>query len=88
MCSKHTAMIIHMPEMKGVMNAGRHISVKIPSGTTVRGNGGAAGEGKLVSVAKFHSWDKCTCNKYSVSLDVKCFLWSVHYLFACTTWTL
>ena len=31
------------------------LSVKIPSGTAVRGEGGVASEGKLVGVPKFHS---------------------------------
>ena len=25
----------------------------------MRGEGGVAGEGRVVGVAKFHSWDKC-----------------------------
>ena len=26
----------------------------------MRGEGGVAGEGRVVGVPKFHSWDKCT----------------------------
>ena len=26
----------------------------------MRGEGGVAGEGRVVAVPKFHSWDKCT----------------------------
>ena len=33
---------------------------KIALGVTVRGDGGLAGEGSVVGVQKFHSWDKCT----------------------------
>ena len=33
--------------------------MKIPSGTSVVGEGGVAGERKLVGVPKFYSWDKC-----------------------------
>ena len=29
-------------------------------GVAVRGEGGAAGEGRDVGVPKFHSWDRCT----------------------------
>ena len=46
------------------------------------GEGGVAGEGKLVGVPKFHSWGKCTycaINEYSVRLDVQHFLWPVYY---------
>ena len=32
----------------------------IACGTAVRGEGGVAGEEKLVGVPKFHSWNKCT----------------------------
>ena len=31
-----------------------------PSGATVRGEGGVAGEGKLIGVPAFHFWGKCT----------------------------
>ena len=34
--------------------------MKIFSGAAVRGEGDVAGEGELVGVPKFHSWDKCT----------------------------
>ena len=34
---------------------------KIPSGVAVRGDGGVAGEGRIVvGVPKLHSWGKCT----------------------------
>ena len=29
-------------------------------GVAVRGEGGVAGEGRVVGVPKFHSWGKCT----------------------------
>ena len=35
------------------------VSMKIPFGT-LRVDGCVDGEGKLVGVPKFHSWDKCT----------------------------
>ena len=35
----------------------------------MRGDGGVAGEGRIVGVPKFHSWGKCTiCRTYSVCL--------------------
>ena len=52
----------------------RHVSAKITSGATERGEGGVAGEGKLVGVPKFHSWGKCT-----MPLNVQRFLWHVYY---------
>ena len=33
---------------------------EIASGAAARGEGGVAGEEKLVGVQKFHSWYKCT----------------------------
>ena len=33
---------------------------KIASGVAVRGEGGVAGEGRVVSVPKVYSWGKCT----------------------------
>ena len=33
---------------------------KIASEVVARGDGGVAGEGKVVGVPKFHSWVKCT----------------------------
>ena len=43
--------------------------MKIPSGTTVRGEGGVAGEGKLVGVPKFHSRCKCTMPLTNIQSD-------------------
>ena len=39
-----------------------HLSVKIPAGTTVRGEGGVAGEGKLIGVPKYHSLGMYRCH--------------------------
>ena len=43
---------------------------------------GVAGEGRLVGVPKFHSWDKCTMplTKYQLKLDVQRFLWPLYYV--------
>jgi len=35
----------------------------------VRGEGGVAGEGRLVGVPKFHSWDKCTIPLTNINSD-------------------
>ena len=48
----------------------------------MRDDSGIAGEGRVVGVPKFHSWDKCTIplsNEYQLRLDVQRFLWSVYY---------
>ena len=42
--------------IRSELNVWHHISVKISCGAAVRGEGGVAGEGKLVGVPKFHSW--------------------------------
>ena len=42
-----------------ILNGNNHISVKISFGPAVRGEGGEAGERKLVGVPKLHSWSKC-----------------------------
>ena len=44
----------------GILNGNNHISMKISFGPAVRGEGGEAGERKLVGVPKLHSWSKCT----------------------------
>ena len=36
---------------------GHHV---VASRVAVKGDGGVAGEGRVVGVPKFHSWDKCT----------------------------
>ena len=47
----------------------------------MRGDSGAAGEGRVVGVLKFHSWGKCTMpNEYQLRLDVQHFLWPVYYI--------
>ena len=43
--------------------------MKIPSGAAVRGEGGVAGEGKLVRVPKFHYWGKCTMPLTNIQSD-------------------
>ena len=42
---------------------------KITSGVAVRGDGGVAGEGRVVGVLKFHSWGKCTMPLRSINSD-------------------
>ena len=37
-----------------------HVRENIALRVAVRGEGGVAGEGRVVGVPKFHSWDKCT----------------------------
>ena len=46
----------------------------------MRGDGGVAGEGRVVGVPKFHSRSKCTIplNEYQFRLDVQRFLWPVY----------
>ena len=49
----------------------------------MRGDGGVAGEGRVVGVPKFHSWGKCTmplANEYQLRLDVQHFLRPVYYI--------
>ena len=46
---------------------------KIALGVTVKSDGGVAGEGKVVDLPQFHSWDKCTLlliNEYQLRLPV------------------
>ena len=35
----------------------------------MRGDGGVAGEGRVVGVSKFHSWGKCTMPLTNINLD-------------------
>ena len=45
----------------------------------MRGEGGVAGEERVVGVPKFHSWGKCTMlNEYQLRLDYQRFLWPVY----------
>ena len=37
--------------------------------TTVKGEAGVAGEGSVVGVPKFHSWDKCTMPLTNINSD-------------------
>ena len=49
----------------------------------MRGDGGVAGERRVVGVPKFHSWGKCTMpltNINRLRLDVQRFLWPVYYI--------
>ena len=43
--------------------------MKMLFGATVRGEGGIAGEGKLVGIPKFHSWGKCTMTLMNIQSD-------------------
>ena len=45
----------------------------------MRGDGGVAGEGRVVCAPKFHSWGKCTAI-FQIRLDVQSFLWPVYYI--------
>ena len=42
---------------------------KITLGVAVRGEGGVAGEGRVVGVPKFHSWGKCTMPLTNINSD-------------------
>ena len=42
----------------------------------MRGDGGVAGEGRVVNVPKFYH----AINEYQLRLDVQCFLWPVYYI--------
>ena len=46
--------------------------MKFASGVAVRGEGGVAGEGKLVGVPKFHSWGNCTIPLRQISTQIGC----------------
>ena len=46
----------------------------------MRGEGGAAGEGSVVGVPKFHSSDKCTMPLTNINSYVQRFLWPVNYI--------
>ena len=35
----------------------------------VRGESGVAGEGRVVGIPKFHSWDKCTMGLTNINSD-------------------
>ena len=65
-------------------NMWRHVcEKKIASEVAARGDGGVAGEGRVVGVPKFHSWVKCTMlciNEYQFRLDVQHFPWPVYYI--------
>ena len=42
---------------------------KIASEVAVRGDGGVAGEGRVVGVPKFYSWGKCTMPLTNINSD-------------------
>ena len=48
----------------------------------MRGEGGVAGEGRVVGLPKFHSWGKCTMTLTNISsdLDVQRFLRPAYYI--------
>ena len=52
-----------------ILNVRHHIRGKIASWVTVRGEGGVAGEGRVVGVPKFHSWGKCTMPLTNINSD-------------------
>ena len=60
------------------------MSKEISSGVTVRGEGegGVAGEWRVVGEPKFHSWGKCTMAVTNIHSDLRfnCFLWPLHVL--------
>ena len=62
----------------GILNVWYHVKNRFRSG--YEGDGGVAGEGRVVGVPKFHSWGNCTINKYQLRLDVQRFLWHVYYI--------
>ena len=41
----------------------------------MRGDGGVAGEGRIVGVPKFHSWGRCTMPLTNIDSD-----WPVYYI--------
>ena len=51
------------------MNAWRHVSGEIASEDAVSGDGGIAGEGRVVGVPEFHSWGKCTMPLMNINSD-------------------
>ena len=53
----------------GMLNVWRHVSGKIASGVPVRGDSGVAGEGRVVGLPKFYSWDKCTMPLMNINSD-------------------
>ena len=46
-----------------------HVRGKIALGVAVRDEGGVAGEGSVVGLPKFHSWDKCTMPLTNINSD-------------------
>ena len=46
-----------------------HVREKKASEVAVRGDGGVAGEGRVVGVQKFHSWGKCTMPLKNINSD-------------------
>ena len=52
-----------------ILNVRRHISETITSVVAVRGDGGVAGEGRVVGVPRFHSWGKYTMSLTNVNSD-------------------
>ena len=47
----------------------------------MRGDGGLAGEGRVVGSPEFHSWGKCTMSLTNINSDWMSNLWPVNYLF-------
>ena len=64
-CGSALAMIVYAC----VLNVWRHARGKIDSWVAVKGEGGVAGEGRVVSLPKFHSWGKCTMPSTNINSD-------------------
>ena len=60
--SIHVTMILYVR----ILNVWRHVTA---SWVTVRGEGGVAGEGRVVGVPKFHSWGKYTMALMIINSD-------------------
>ena len=58
-CNDFIRSILNVTSCKG----------EIASGVAVRGDGGVAGEGRVVGVPKFHSWGKCTMPLSNINSD-------------------
>ena len=55
--------------IRSILNVWYHVSGRIASGVTVRGDSGVAGEGRVVGIPKFHSWGKCTIPLTNINSD-------------------
>ena len=71
-CSIHVGMILYID----ILNVWCHIRGKIASEVAVRGEGGVAGEERVVGVPSFIPGISAPW----LRLDVQCFLWPVNYI--------